>query len=87
MEEEKTAQEIEQIFRYGNDTVLIINDNKEKPEDESLEAWWKATIEENVDKLERVKAFKKLDGVTSIWTTEDFTDIDAAITLGKALIA
>ena len=86
MEEERTAQEIEQIFRYGNETVTIINDNKDKPENEPEEAW-KALIEDRVNQLERVKALKKLDGVTSIWTTEDFTDIDAAITAGKARIA
>ena len=34
---------------------------------------------------EIIKAYKKVDGATSIWTTEDFTAIDAAITAGKKL--
>ena len=37
----------------------------------------------NVDHLEIIKAYKKVDGTTSIWTSEDFTAIDAAITSGK----
>ena len=32
-----------------------------------------------------IKAYKKVDGKTSIWTTESFTAIDAAITTGKAI--
>ena len=35
--------------------------------------------------LETVKNYKKLDGTTSIWTSEDFTAIDAAIVAGKKL--
>jgi len=42
-------------------------------------------IKRNVDHLEIIKAYKKVDETTSIWTSEDFTDIDAAITSGKAL--
>ena len=42
-------------------------------------------IKRNVDHLEIIKAYKKVDETTSIWTSEDFTDIDAAITAGKAL--
>ena len=30
-----------------------------------------------------IKTYKKEDGTTSIWTTEDFTEQDAAVTLGK----
>ena len=46
---------------------------------------WKEMIERNVTHLELIKAYKKLDGSTSIWTSEDFTAIDAAITAGKKL--
>ena len=42
-------------------------------------------IERNVTHLELIKAYKKLDGTTSIWTSEDFTAINAAITAGKKL--
>tara|TARA_R100000329_G_scaffold105118_2_gene86270 strand:+ start:1099 stop:1356 length:258 start_codon:yes stop_codon:yes gene_type:complete len=43
----------------------------------------KDKIQRNVEHLESIKELKKMDRVTSIWTTEDFTAIDAAITLGK----
>ena len=33
-----------------------------------------------------IKANKKVDGTTSIWTSENFTAIDAAITSGKSKI-
>ena len=46
---------------------------------------YKAKIKRNVEHLEIIKAYKKLDGTTSIWTSESFTDIDAAITKGKTL--
>jgi hypothetical protein len=39
-------------------------------------------IQRNVDHLGIIKAYKKLDETTSIWTSEDFTAIDAAITSG-----
>ena len=42
-------------------------------------------IKRNADHLETIKVYKKVDGSTSIWTTESFTDIDAAITKGKSL--
>ena len=43
--------------------------------------------ERTADEIEIIKAYKKLDGTTSIWTSESFTDIDAAITKGKTLYA
>ena len=42
-------------------------------------------IQRNTEHLEIIKAYTKTDGTTSIWTTEDFTAIDAAITAGKKL--
>ena len=45
----------------------------------------KDKIKRNVKHLEIIKAYKKEDGTTSIWTTEDFTEQDAAVTLGKTL--
>ena len=44
----------------------------------------KETLKRNVDHLEIIKAYKKEDGTTSIWTSEDFTAQDAAVTLGKS---
>ena len=54
---------------------------------ELLDAEWKETLQRNVDHLETIKAYKKEDGTTSIWGSENFTAIDAAITSGKSKIA
>ena len=51
------------------------------------ETEWKAMISRNVEHLELIKAYKKIDGTTSIWTSEDFTAIDAAVIAGKKLYA
>ena len=86
MEEERTAEEIAQIFSAAGDSVTLINTDTAKEANET-EDEWKDRIKRNVDHLEIIKDYKKLDQTTSIWTTEDFTDIDTAITSGKALIA
>ena len=89
--EERTADEIAAIFSAAGDSVTLINadanyaayvtrTNSTETEDE-----WKDMIKRNVEHLEIIKAYKKTDETTSIWTSEDFTDIDAAITSGKAL--
>ena len=90
--EEKTADEIAAIFSAAGDSVTLINADANfaayqtaNPNSSDTEAEWKAMIERNVTHLELIKAYKKLDGTTSIWTSEDFTDINAAITAGKKL--
>ena len=91
--EEKTADEIAAIFKAAGDSVTLINTDANyaayvtRTESSDSETEWKDMITRNVDHLEIIKAYKKVDGTTSIWTTEDFTDIDAAITAGKALVA
>ena len=91
--EEKTADEIAAIFSAAGDSVTLINADANyaayvtRTSDSATEAEWKEMITRNVDHLEIIKAYKKLDGTTSIWTSEDFTDIDAAVTKGKALVA
>ena len=91
--EEKTADEIAAIFKAAGDSVTLINTDANyaayvtRTESSDSETEWKEMITRNVDHLEIIKAYKKVDGTTSIWTTEDFTDIDAAITAGKALVA
>jgi len=91
--EELTADEIAQKYSAAGDSVTLIN------KDASFAAWqarnpletrrtetdWKEMIKRNVEHLEAIKDYKKLDGTTSIWTSESFTDIDAAITKGKTL--
>ena len=80
--EEKTADEIAAIFSAAGDSVTLIGTAQTSDETDDF---FKAKIKRNVENLEIIKAYKKLDGTTSIWTSEDFTDIDAAITAGKKL--
>jgi methenyltetrahydromethanopterin cyclohydrolase len=90
--EEKTADEIAKIFSVAADSVTVINADADfsaygtRTSDKvTTETEWKDMIKRNVEHLETVKAYTKLDKTTSIWTSEDFTDIDAAITAGKKL--
>ena len=80
--EEKTADEIAAIFSAAGDSVTVIGTAQGSDE---TDADFKDKIKRNVEHLEIIKAYKKVDGTTSIWTSEDFTDIDAAITAGKKL--
>ena len=80
--EEKTADEIAAIFSAAGDSVTVINGTKDATE---TDAEWKDRVKRNVEHLEIIKAYKKVDGSTSIWTSEDFTAIDAAVTAGKKL--
>ena len=78
--EEKTTDEVAAIFSAAGDSVTVIDTAKtsEETDDE-----YKAKIKRNVEHLELIKAYKKTDGSTSIWTSESFTAIDAAIVTGK----
>ena len=91
--EDYTADEIAKIFTNAGDSVTIINADasysayKTRTGSLETEAEWKTYIKRNTDHLEIIKDYKKQDEKTSIWTSEDFTDIDAAITKGKSLYA
>ena len=78
---ERTAEEVAQIFSAAGDSVTLINSvaGQSTITDDD-----KDTLKRNVDHLEIIKAYKKEDGTTSIWTSEDFTAQDAAVTLGKS---
>tara|TARA_Y100000114_G_scaffold6776_1_gene5436 strand:- start:9 stop:257 length:249 start_codon:yes stop_codon:yes gene_type:complete len=80
--EEKTADEIAAIFTAAGHSVTEIGISQKVDESD---AQYKDRMKRNVEHLEIIKLYKKLDEKTSIWTTEDFTDIDAAITAGKKL--
>ena len=80
--EEKTADEIAAIYSAAGDSVTVIG--TAKTEDETDDEF-KDRIKRNVEHLEIIKAYKKLDETTSIWTSEDFTAIDAAVVDGKKL--
>jgi|TARA_B100000073_G_scaffold257058_1_gene216962 hypothetical protein len=80
--EEKTADEIAAIFSAAGDSVTVIGTAQGSDE---TDADFKDKIKRNVEHLEIIKAYKKLDETTSIWTSEDFTAIDKAITDGKKI--
>ena len=82
--DERTTDEVAQIFKAAGDSVTVINGGK--PEGYSDDEW-KDSAKRNWQHLELIKTYKKLDETTSIWTSEDFTAIDAAITAGKAIQA
>ena len=78
--EERTADEVAAIFAAAGDSVAAINGTKYGSE---TDAEWKARVKRNVEHLEIIKGYKKLDETTSIWTSENFTAIDKAIVDGK----
>ena len=80
--EEKTADEIASIFSAAGDSVTGIGTAQTSDETDTE---FKEKIQRNVEHLEIIKDYKKLDETTSIWTSEDFTAIDAAIVAGKKL--
>ena len=80
--EERTTDEIAAIFTAAGDSVTVIGTAKEEWETTDE---FKARIKRNVEHLEIIKGYKKLDETTSIWGSEDFTAIDKAIVDGKKL--
>ena len=79
---ERTTEEIATLFKNAGDSVTVVNRLAAL---ESLTTEEKERVKRNVDHLERIKGYTKEDGTTSIWTTENFTEQDAAVTLGKTL--
>jgi len=77
---ERTTDEIAQIFSAAGDSVTVINTAKTL---EQTDVEYKDKIKRNVEHLEIIKRYTKLDEKTSIWTSEDFTAIDKAISDGK----
>jgi len=80
--EEKTTDEVAAIFAAAGDSVTVID--TAKTSDETTDEY-NDKIKRNVEHLEIIKTYKKVDETTSIWTTESFTAIDAAIVKGKAV--
>jgi len=83
MDVEKTTDQIAKVFANAGKSVELINTQTSKGDAET-EQEWKDRLKRNVDHLVYIKNYKKADGTTSIWTSENFTNIDAAITLGKS---
>ena len=80
--EERTTDEVAAIFAAAGDSVTVINTAKASNETTDE---YNDKIKRNVEHLEIIKAYKKVDETTSIWTTESFTAIDKAIVDGKAI--
>ena len=80
--EERTADAFAKIFSAAGDSVTEIGTAQASDETDDD---FKDRIKRNVEHLEIIKAYTKLDGSTSIWTSEDFTAIDAAVVAGKKL--
>ncbi len=80
--EELTSTEIAAIFAAAGDSVTVIGIAKT---DQETTDEYKEKIKRNVEHLEIIKGYKKLDETTSIWTSESFTGIDAAVVAGKKL--
>ena len=78
--EERTSDEIAVIFAAAGDSVTAIGTAKTELETDDE---YKDRVKRNVEHLEIIKAYKKLDETTSIWGSEDFTAIDKAIVDGK----
>ena len=81
---DKTADEIAADFVAMGHSVSLITDviaGDSMADEEAADR--QAAVDRNVEHLELMKAMKKEDGTTSIWTSESFTAIDAAITAGK----
>ena len=78
---ERTADEVATIFTNAGDSVTVINAIAAQS---TISDEDKATLKRNVDHLQIIKNYKKEDGVTSIWTSEDFTAQDAAVVTGKS---
>ena len=84
-----TTEIIADIFSAAGDSVTLINRDANfaayitRTATGHTEQMWKDMIKRNVDHLEFIKGYKHEDGTTSIWGSENFTAIDAAIVKGK----
>ena len=84
---DKTADEIAQDYTAMGHSVSLITDViAGDAMDGETDADKKACVSRNVEHLELMKAMKKEDGTTSIWTDESFTAIDAAVTAGNTYV-
>ena len=84
---DKTAEEIAQDYTAMGHSVSLITDIiAGDAMDGETDADKKACVSRNVEHLELMKAMKKEDGTTSIWTDESFTAIDSAVSAGKTYV-
>ncbi len=74
--EDMTADEVAAAYVAMGHSVDEVNSSKRNDETDDEFA---ARVARNKEHLELMKAKKKIDGETSIWGSENFTAIDAAI--------
>ena len=74
--EDMTADEVAAAYVAMGHSVDEVNSSKRNDETDDEFA---ARVARNKEHLVLMKAKKKIDGTTSIWGSEDFTAIDAAI--------
>ena len=85
-----TTEIIADVFSAAGDSVTLINRDANyaayltRTATGHTEQMWKDMLKRNVDHLEIIKGYKHAND-SSIWTSEDFTAIDAAIVTGKKL--
>ena len=79
---ERTPEEIEELYVLIIHTVDDLNTlyNQEEISEQDI-----TKIKEKVETVETIKAYKKEDNTTSIWTDEDFNMIDGCIIYAKTL--
>ena len=85
----KTAEQLASDFvAMGHSEQLIINVIAGNEMANASDEDKKDAVKRNVEHLEQKKLEKtELDNTVSVWTTEDFTAIDAAIAAGNTYIA
>ena len=76
MDVDMTADEVAAAYVAMGHSVAEVNSSKG---DEETADEFTARKARNVEHLVLMKAKKKIDGTTSIWGSESFTAIDAAI--------
>jgi hypothetical protein len=88
-QENKTAEQLASDFvAMGHSEQLIINVIAGNEMANASDEDKKDAVKRNVEHLEQKKLEKtELDNTVSVWTTEDFTAIDAAIAAGNTYIA
>jgi len=75
-----STEDIEVMYISGKDNVSVVDTFVAKS---SLTDVEKDRLSQSVRHLEGIKKYKNGDG-SSVWTSEDFTDINNAITAGNA---
>ena len=76
MDVDMTADEVAAAYVAMGHSVEEVNSSKA---DNETDDEFAARVARNKEHLVLMKAKKKVDGTTSIWGSEDFTAIDAAI--------